>query len=286
MSTAKLTAKSTALAILWLGALTVLSSCNSLSPLSPNHPPTVSVANTTTLFSDERYARVLQAYVNETGLVDYPALQANPQPLQEFVATLGTVAPSQYAAWSKNEKIAFLINAYNALTLAAIIEQKPLKNSIKDIFGVWNFTKHRVMGTEKTLDNIEHNILRKDFQEPRIHAALVCAARSCPPLRREPYVGSQLSTQLDDQVRRWLASGQGLQINRPQRQVKISAIFKWFGEDWQPQYSTTGQFKGSEKERAVLNFISNYVTPPDKDYLARGNYRLQYLNYDWSLNRQ
>lgn len=234
---------------------------------------------------NEDYRVVLRRYVNAKGLVDYAALQANPQPLNAAVTSLATVAPDTYRAWSDAEKIAFLINAYNAITLATIVEQQPLRASIKDIWGAWNFKRHTVIGQSVTLDMIEHEMLRKRFQEPRIHAALVCAAISCPPLRQEPYTGTRLDDQLDDQVSQWLSS-HGLQIDRAQKQVSISAIFDWFGDDWRSQYETNEGFVGSAKERATLNFVSRYVSPQDRDYLRKGKYKLSYLNYDWSLNRQ
>lgn len=268
-----------------VAVIAVLSGCASPSPLTQESNQPTQTASAVPL-SYANYDKILQTYVNAQGLVDYPALQANPQPLKDFVAEIGAVAPSTYAAWSNADKIAFLINAYNALTLESIINQKPLKKSIKDIFGVWNFTKHTVAGDAKTLDDIEHNTLRKNFNEPRIHAALVCAAMSCPPLRQEPYTGAKLNEQLNDQVRRWLSSGQGLEIARAQNQVAVSSIFKWFGNDWQKSYSIAEGFTGSPTERAVLNFISRYVNPEDKAYLTQGSYQLNYLNYDWSLNRQ
>lgn len=272
---------------LFIGAIAVLAGCASPPPLAQNQSQTSQVAAVpSTPLSYEDYGTVLRTYVNADGLVDYSALQANPQVLKDFIAQLGAVSPDTYAAWSDNEKIAFLINAYNAITLESIIDQNPLKGSIKDIFGVWNFKKHTVMGRSLTLDNIEHDILRKDFQEPRIHAALVCAAISCPPLRQEPYTGETLDEQLDDQVRKWLASPNGLQIDRIQNRVSISSIFKWFGEDWQKTYAANDKFVGNEKERAVLNFISNYVSSENKDFLAQANYKLEYVNYDWSLNKQ
>jgi Protein of unknown function, DUF547 len=262
-----------------VAALALLTSCTNAPPLAQSATPSA------TTFSDESYGKVLKTYVNAKGLVNYPALQANPQPLKTFVASLGTVSPSTYAAWNEPEKIAFQINAYNAITLESIIDQKPLKKSIKDIGGVWNGNKHRVLGESKTLDDIEHQILRKQFTEPRIHAALVCAAMSCPPLRQEPYTGAKLNVQLDDQVRQWLSS-RGLQIDRAQNKVQISNIFDWYGDDWKKQYSVEGQFAGNDKQRATLNFIGRYVSSSDRDYLAQGKYKLGYLNYDWSLNRQ
>ncbi|GAB4440138.1 MAG: DUF547 domain-containing protein [Cyanobacteria bacterium J069] len=267
------------------GAIALLSGCT--IPLAQGDRPILQETTVSdAAFSYDGYATVLQTYVNADGLVDYPALQANPQLLKAFIEQLGAVSPDTYSSWSESDKIAFLINAYNAITLESIINQNPLKGSIKDIFGVWNFQKHRLKGESVTLDKIEHEILRKEFQEPRIHAALVCAAISCPPLRQEPYIGERLNQQLDDQSQKWLSSAHGLQIDREQNQVLISAIFDWFGDDWKPQYANETQFTGSPKDRAALNFISNYVSPEDKAYLSAGNYKLGYLNYDWSLNKQ
>ncbi|MCU0527518.1 MAG: DUF547 domain-containing protein [Elainella sp. Prado103] len=272
------------------GAIALLAGCVNPSPPVQNQDQlSQTEIGSVAAFSDEAYATVLRTYVNADGLVDYSTLQSNPQGLKDFVGKLAAVSPATYAAWSENEKIAFLVNAYNAITLESIVDQDPLKGSIKDIFGVWNFKRHRVMGRSLTLDMIEHEILRKDFQEPRIHAALVCAAISCPPLRQEPYTGDRLNEQLDDQVRRWLSGAHGLKIDRAENRVSISAIFKWFGEDWQNAYRTDNQFTEiteNEKERAVLNFISNYVSPEDKAYLIQESYKLDYLNYDWSLNQQ
>lgn len=274
--------------------IALLTSCADLARFAPSQTAPTSAQTTQSSGSiapaldselDYRdYENVLRTYVN-AGLVDYPALQANSQALKRFIQQLGAVSPEVYADWTEAEKIAFLINAYNAITLESIIDQTPLKNSIKDIFGVWNFKKHQVMGQALTLDQIEHEILRRQFQEPRIHAALVCAALSCPPLRSEPYTGENLEAQLEDQVRQWLSSPQGLQIDRSNNQVAISAIFKWFGEDWEAQYASQ-QFVGNAKERAVLNFISRYMSPDDRAYLEQGDFKLNYLNYDWSLNQQ
>ena len=158
---------------LLIGAIVVLAGCASPSPLAQDgNQTTQALVASSDPLSYEGYETVLRTYVNADGLVDYPALQVNPQGLKDFVAQLRSVSPDTYAAWSENEKIAFLINVYNAITLESIINQNPLKGSIKDIFGVWNFNKHTVMERSLTLDNIEHDILRKDFQEPRIHAAL------------------------------------------------------------------------------------------------------------------
>jgi len=267
--------------------LAVLGGCSRPLPLNQHEPATTTAtATTTNPLSYDDYATVLTTYVDGQGMVDYLALQANPDALNRFIDRLAAVDQSTYTAWSEADQIAFLINAYNAITLQSIINEDPLKDSIKDILGVWNFKRHDVMGQSLTLDAIEHDILRKDFSEPRIHAALVCAAQSCPPLRQEPYTGAALDQQLDEQVRRWLSSSHGLQIDREHDRVAISAIFDWFGQDWEPQYTVESGFTGNDQQRATLNFISQYISPENQAYLRQGNYTLDYLDYDWSLNRQ
>ena len=249
-------------------------------------------------FSFDPYGAALHRYVNERGLVNYRGLKADNSQLDAFSASLASVSPAQYASWSEPRKIAFWINAYNALTLEAIIRNYPIrssflrsavypKNSIRQIPGVWDKLRFAVAGREMTLDEIEHATLRAKFNEPRIHVALVCAALSCPPLRNEPYTGEKLDQQLDDQARTFLASSQGLRIDRQAGEVHLSSIFKWFGEDFVRTYGTREQFAGkSDVERAVLNFVSRYVSDPDREFLVSSAYRIEYLDYDWTLNEQ
>ncbi len=229
---------------------------------------------------------VLNTYVDEQGLVDYDALQSNRQQLDAFNASIQLTSQASFDSWSEAEQIAFLINAYNSLTLKAIIDESPIKASIKDIAGVWRFNRHGLLQGEQTLNNIEHDILRANFTEPRIHAALVCAAISCPYLRQEAFTGDQLDAQLDDQVRIFLSRSEVLEIDREKGEVKLSSIFDWFKEDWAAGFSTSEGFTGSDNERAVLNFISGYVDEADRDYLKAGDYSIRYSDYDWSLNRQ
>ncbi|KPQ33856.1 MAG: Protein of unknown function, DUF547 [Phormidesmis priestleyi Ana] len=231
-------------------------------------------------------AKVLETYVDDKGLVDYEALQANRQDLDAFNASIQIADPASYERWSESDQIAFLINAYNSLTLKAIIDESPIKNSIKDIPGVWRFDKHGLLQGEQTLNNIEHDILRANFQEPRIHAALVCAALSCPYLRQEPFTGENLDAQLDDQVKIFLSRPEVLTIDQEKNEVQISKIFDWFGQDWVPGFAPAEGFAGTENQKAVLNFISGYLDADAEAYLKAGGYTVSYSNYDWSLNRQ
>ena len=274
---------------LLLPLLLATASCGTL-PATTSPASSASAEQTTTepgeAFDTSLYAEVLERYVNSQGLVDYPGLQANPDALLQFNESIGQVSPATFEAWSREEQMAFLINAYNSLTLQSIIDQNPLKESIRDIPGVWRIRRFTVAGQRKTLDDIEHGTLRPIYQDPRIHAVLNCSAISCPVLRTEPYTAAQLDAQLDDQVQRWLTSPEGIQIDRAANTVAISELFNWFGEDWLATYSTEEGFTGDDKQRAALNFISQRLDPETAAYLSQGTYTLSYLPYDWSLNSQ
>lgn len=266
-----------------------LNSCSSSSPNSLTQQDNSGVQNASSPsqpFNYKDYETVLKTYVNAEGLVNYNKLQENRQLLDQFNQSIASVSPSTYAAWNEKEKLAFLINAYNAFTLQSIIDQKPLKKSIRDIPGVWKWRKFAMAGTEKTLDNIEHDTIRVEFNEPRIHVALVCAAKSCPPLRNEPYTPEKLDQQLDEQVKKFLKSPHGFRLDIQEKKVYLSSIFQWYGKDWIKSYGVKDDFAGNDSERAVLNFMSLYLSSQDKNFLQQGNYSISYLNYDWSLNQQ
>lgn len=250
------------------------------------------------IFDYESYSIVLEKYVDDNGMVNYKALKADREELDAFAAALGNLSPETFGAWDDAQKVAFWINAYNGLTLKAIVDHYPIepsfvaslrfpKNSIRQIPGVWDEITFRVMGGDMTLDEIEHSHLRKNFNEARIHLALVCAAMGCPPLRNEPFIAKRLDAQLDDQATRFLNNPEKFRIDRSNDRVYLSSIFKWFGGDFVESYGTDAKFnKHSEDERAVLNFISAYLSKADADYLSSSDYNIEYLDYDWSLNEQ
>jgi len=146
-------------------------------------------------FSVDPYAKALTSYVDDKGMVDYRGLKADHAALDDFTASIAHLDPKVYEGWSERQKIAFWINVYNALTLKAIIDHYPIQasylksliypqNSIRQIPGVWDKLSFPVMGRNMTLDHIEHAMLRAGFDEPRIHVALVCGAKGCPPLEK------------------------------------------------------------------------------------------------------
>ncbi len=233
------------------------------------------------------YDRLLKAVV-AGGRVDYARLLADPGALDEYLQSAAGVTEARFDAWPENQRLAFLLNLYNAATLRLILDHYPLE-SIKQIGGLfkgpWDQPVVGLFGRRITLDTLEHDILRKRYREPRIHMALVCAAKGCPALRQEAYVAERLNAQLDDQARRYLNSAAGLRIARGQGVVYFSAIFKWFGDDFRALYDPPRGFDGlTPVQRAVANFCASYLPQPEREYLAQGGYDVRYLPYDWSLN--
>jgi len=243
------------------------------------------------------YAAVLKQ-VDEKGLVDYRRIQDDPNSLNRFLQSLSQLSPKRYESWSKDQQLAFWINAYNGLTLAAIVDHYPIKsnalkslafpkNSILQIKGVWKKLTFKVMGRDLTLDHIEHGIIRKEFTKPQIHMALVCAALSCPTLRSEPYRTETLESQFEDQARHFASDSKRFKIDRTKKVVYLSKIFKWFGKDFVDRFLPESGFQGhSSQKRASLNFMSLHLNDAGADYLRTQTYRVKYLDYDWSLNEK
>ncbi len=254
-------------------------------------------------FSYDDYAVVLKNYVDDEGMVNYKKLKTEVQMLESFIAAMGKLDPNSYSKWNERRKIAFWLNAYNAFTLKAIVDNYPIKpdffksmyypkNSIRQIDGVWDKITFNVLGEKLTLEHIEHKILREKFNEPRIHMAMVCAAMGCPPLRNEPYTGERLDEQLKDQSRLFVRDKSKFRIDTKKNIVYLSPILKWFTEDFVKVYETSDRRKRftflGKNEQAVLVFVRGYL--PSKGQIAyfdsAKSFKIKYLDYDWSLNEQ
>jgi hypothetical protein len=235
------------------------------------------------------YDSVLSTYV-ANGRVNYRDLKNSSEKLKSFLNSAASVSEEHFRSWSEPRQLSFLINLYNAATLQLILDHFPVK-SIKDIGGLfkgpWSLKVVRLFGGTISLDNLEHDIIRKRYDEPRIHMALVCAAKSCPLLRSKAYVADKLDDQLSAQSREFLASPAGLRIDRQKNAVFFSSIFKWYGDDFVGKFSPSAGFNGLDKtERAVANFAGTHIGPADQAFLSTGGYSIRYIDYDWSLNTQ
>lgn len=251
----------------------------------------VSVAGQTVFDHAYRgYGPALGAHV-AGARVDYARLQANRAGLDQAVAAFGAVARPDERSWTRAERMAFWINAYNAFMLRSIIDHYPIrgswpsfypKNSIRQIDGVFTGRKWSAAGRSLTLDDIEHEVLRREFQDPRIHFAINCASIGCPPLAAEPYVAARLDAQLDAAATRYLASDRRLVLDRGT--LRLSKIFKWFGGDFEARFTAAGPAGRSDTDRALLAVVAKYGPPAAQDAARRPGARLAYLDYDWSLN--
>ena len=260
-------------------------------------------------FSYDDYVATLKKYVDDKGLVNYQGLKQDHQKLDSFLLAMARLDSKTYQSWDAKARIAFWSNAYNALTLKLIIDNYPIRvtakiepevpaNSILQIPDRWEKVQWLVMGRKLTLDQIENGILRGQdknlvaeyglFYEPRVHMDMTCAGMSCPPLRTEPYLGSKLDEQLDDQARAFMANPTNFRIDRRARKVYVSRIFgTWFPGDFVKAYAPKEGFAGhSEGEKAFLNFCAKYVSAEDAQYLKGGNYTVETSPYDWFLNEQ
>ena len=233
-------------------------------------------------FDHGEYEAVLKQYVDEEGKVDYAGLKSS-NALEPYLADLARTDP---LAMPKAERLAFMINAYNAYTLKLILDNYPIP-SIKHITPIrlkgrslyipklnspFAYKIANVGGKALSLGYIEHQSIRKAFAEPRIHFALVCAAKGCPRLRREAYTGARLSEQLDDQAYIFLRNPEKNLIPCDPGTVLLSPIFSWFRYD----------FGRNKRER--LAFIARYFDGPVREKLEAGHYHIAYHDYDWSLN--
>ncbi|MFC2091507.1 DUF547 domain-containing protein [Elusimicrobiota bacterium] len=247
-----------------------------------------SVSNGYSFMDYKDYGFVLDKYVTSSGSVDYDGLSKNRRELDIFIKDAADLKESEFKEWDEQERIAFWINIYNALTLKTVVDNYPLK-SIKDIGSVfksvWDKLEFTVIGKEMTLNHIEHGILRKDFNEPSIHMAINCASKSCPTLLGVPYSGRELDVQFDLQSRKFLSNTGNFNVDRNKNIVYLSSIFKWFGGDFVKKYSPQKIIKDlDEKQSAVINFIVLHTGADDEEYLLAGGYKIKYLYYNWSLN--
>lgn len=228
----------------------------------------------TKAISHEIFDKLLKKNVSSGGKVDYKAFIKDSVELSTYLQLI-SAAPPDEKTWSKYEQMAYWINAYNAYTIKLIIKYYPIK-SIKDIGSSiqipfvntpWDI-KFITIGKEKMdLNNIEHGILRKKFDDPRVHMALVCASKSCPILLNEAYDPKKLDDQFTKQTKAFLADPFRNKISA--NKAQLSMLFKWYGMDFN---------KNGGSVRDFINKYSNVKLKPDA--------KISYVDYDWGLNEQ
>ena len=220
--------------------------------------------------------------MTQEGWVSYESFKGkDAAELRLYLKDLAGADPAKLG--DRNAQKAFWINAYNAVCIQTIIDAGvPAEVPHARLFGKNIFTQrtYEVAGKIRSLDDIEHGILRKDFKDPRIHAAVVCGARSCPRLRPEAYTGDKLDKQLDEEAKSWITvetTGKGVRKNhldRPAKTYYVSMLFYWYRGDFE------------DSEEGVLRFLKKHGDDGDRELLEKNKVRIEYLDYNWSSNKQ
>lgn len=212
--------------------------------------------------------RFLRIYVDERGLIAYGKWKASATDRPALALYLERLGEAPKPAAAGRERIASLVNAYNAFTVSWILDNYPTRG-IRYTFLPFGRRRHRLGGRLVSLDEIEHDTLRR-LAGYRVHAALVCAARSCPPLAREAYRADAIDVQLDRAMERWLARPD-LNELRPSGGARLSSIFRWFREDF-------------DRAGGVREVVLRHGGDSARRALSMPDARIEYLDYDWSLN--
>lgn len=216
--------------------------------------------------------------------VDYQSMARERQVLTNYLDQLSKVSREEFDSWTKDEQLAFLINAYNAWTVEFILTQYPDLESIKELGSFfqspWKKKFIPLLGETRSLDDIEHNLIRGSgrYNDPRIHFAVNCASIGCPALKNEAYRGDILDKQLEEATMLFLSDKSRNRMS--EGKLQVSSIFKWYREDFEDGWrgaSTLSQFLALYKDSLGLSDM-------EADELVAGNIAITFLDYDWKLN--
>ena len=215
------------------------------------------------VISHELWNDLLKQCVTSDGRVNYKALLNEKGKLQSYLETVSNTPPQQN--WERNEVMAYWINAYNAYTVKLILDHYPVK-SIRDIDNghPWDETFIEIDGKRFSLNSIENDMLRKKFNDPRIHFAINCASKSCPKLINEAFTSNKLDNQLNSAAKNFVNDPSKNRIQA--ENILLSEIFDWYKED----FSQNG---------TILDFLNQYSSVK-----IQPTANISFLNYDWSLN--
>ena len=228
------------------------------------------IAQVNSSFDYNHWASVLERFVDDNGLVDYKALKAQPDGLNDFI---GQIEQADLSGMSETGQKAFWINAYNAITLKVVTDKYPIGQIRFINFGlVWEISRSVARG-EKSLGEIEHKTLRP-LGDARIHFAINCASMGCPKLSREPFLPQTLDEQLDAQAVRFINDPEKVRLERQAKVLYYSSIFKWFEKDF---------LKAAPSVKA---YIMKYINEEDRLFLEQNEVKMKVLKYDWGLNEQ
>ncbi|GBC63973.1 DUF547 domain-containing protein [Desulfonema ishimotonii] len=218
--------------------------------------------------------------------VDYAGLKKDRTQLRDYLAGLSDISERGFESWGKDQQLAFLINAYNAFTIELILIRYPDLDSIKDLGNFlkspWKKKFFTLLGKKRHLDWIEHEMIRKPgaYDDPRIHAAVVCASVGCPGIRNEAFIARKLNAQLDDSFRRFLSDRTRNRYNPREGTLEVSKIFDWYGGDFGKGHGGFASLEATFGKYADV--LADH--PADREKIRSGNAGIRFLEYDWKLN--
>ncbi len=235
-------------------------------------------------FSHDAWTAVLERFVDESGRVDYVALARDRASFDSYIDSLASIspdlAPDLFPA--ESDRLAYWINAYNALVFAGVLARGPETESVwgDGFFGLgfFNAAGHELGGVSYSLKRLEDDVVRDRFRDPRVHSALNCASLGCPRLPRRAFLGPSLDVELDAAMRELVGDPRNCRVDDARRSVTLSKIFDWFEDD----------FLAAEKRRgdprpSVIGYVNRYRDPHE---IVPGDYRVRFADYDKRLNRQ
>jgi hypothetical protein len=265
-----------------LGAVLTAAGATAVSPPARAQAFDPAHAAWTTLL--RKHVRLLRG--GQASQVHYAGMAADRAALKSYLDALSAVPPAAFAAWSRAERQAFLINAYNAYTVELILTRFPDLKSIKDLGSVltspWKRKWIALLGATVSLDDIEHAMLRKrgDYDDPRVHFAVNCASIGCPALREEAFVAARLDAQMDEQTLRFMGDRTRNRFNAQRGRLELSKIFDWYGGDFQLGHRGIGSLRAFAGRYADLLADA----PADRERIRSGTVDIAFADYDWALN--
>ena len=225
--------------------------------------------------------------------VRYAGLAKDRAALKGYLAEVSKVGDAEFRGWTKPQQVAFLVNAYNGYTVELVLTKYPDLESIRDLGNLlfnspWKKKFFTLFGKDSSLDQIEHEMLRKPgaYDEPRVHFAVNCASVGCPMLREEAFVAARLDAQLEEQARRFLGDRTRNRFDPATGKLEVSEIFKWFKVDWTSGYRGIGDAAPVVSREQYFARYADLLAdrPGERRLVAEGRAPIAHLDYDWSLN--
>ncbi len=226
------------------------------------------VSNFAQSFDHSVFEKLLKENVNEKGLVNYKGFAGS----EEFGGYLKQLATAKISEFDKNEKLSFLINAYNAFVIKNVIDHPGIKSPM-EVRGFFDDVEFELAGEELTLNELEYEHVLK-IEPVLSHFGLVCGAVSCPKLLQETYKPSTVYEQLQINARNFVNNKYKNRLDKENKILYLSELFKWFNKYFSAKYGS------------VLNFVKKYINENDRKFLEKNDVEIKFIKYNWRLNKQ